>query len=68
MSSNGSHAIDIIRYMAGGDVEWVVGELASDEAAASGEDLMGNGYLGLITVFVGIFVARPVVPRHGRWM
>ena len=31
--------------MAGGDVEWVFGEMASDEAAASGEDLMGNGYL-----------------------
>jgi len=45
LSSNGSHAIDIMRYMAGGDVEWVFGEMASDEAAASEKDLMGNGYL-----------------------
>ena len=45
LSSKGSHAIDIMRYMAGGDVEWVFGEMASDEAAASEKDLMGNGYL-----------------------
>ena len=57
-----------MRYMAGGDVEWVFGEMASDEAAASGEDLWEMGIWRLITVFVGIFVARPVVPRHGRWM
>ena len=34
-----------MRYMAGGDVEWVFGEMASDEAAASEKNLMGNGYL-----------------------
>ncbi|MDP6999991.1 MAG: hypothetical protein QF569_28335 [Candidatus Poribacteria bacterium] len=32
-------------YMAGGDVEWVFGEMTSDEASASEKDLMGNGYL-----------------------
>jgi predicted dehydrogenase len=46
LSHNGSHAIDILRYMAGGNVEWVFGEMESDEAAAGEGDLMGNGYLG----------------------
>jgi len=45
LSHNGSHAIDIIRYLAGGDVCWVFGEMESDEAAAGDDDLMGNGYL-----------------------
>ena len=31
--------------MAGGNVEWVFGEMESDEAAAGENDLMGNGYL-----------------------
>ena len=45
LSHNGSHAIDAMRYLAGGDVEWVFGEMESDEKAAGEADLMGNGYL-----------------------
>ena len=45
LSHNGSHAIDILRYMAGGNVKWVFGEMESDAAAAGENDLMGNGYL-----------------------
>jgi predicted dehydrogenase len=45
LSHNGSHLIDIIRYLAGGEVTWVFGEMESDSAAAGNEDLMGNGYL-----------------------
>ena len=45
LSHNGSHAIDTLRYLAGGEVEWVFGEMESDEAAAAENDLMGNGYL-----------------------
>ncbi len=45
LSHNGSHLIDIIRYMAGGNVDWVYGEVESDEAAADEKDLRGNGYL-----------------------
>lgn len=45
LSHNGSHALDTMRYLAGGDVEWVFGEMESDEKAAADEDLMGNGYL-----------------------
>ena len=45
LSHNGSHLLDIIRFMAGGDVEWVFGEMESDEAARGDNDLMGNGYL-----------------------
>jgi predicted dehydrogenase len=45
LSHNGSHLIDIVRYMAGGKVSWVYGEMESDEAASGENDLMGNGYL-----------------------
>jgi len=45
LSHNGSHAIDTIRYLAGGDVSWVFGEMESDAAAAAETDLQGNGYL-----------------------
>lgn len=45
ISHNGSHAIDTMRYLVGGDVEWVFGEMESDEEAAGEEDLKGNGYL-----------------------
>ena len=45
LSHNGSHLLDIVRYMAGGDVEWVFGEMESDGAASGDNDLMGNGYL-----------------------
>lgn len=45
LSHNGSHLLDTICYLAGGQVHWVFGEMESDAAAASDEDLMGNGYL-----------------------
>lgn len=45
LSHNGSHLLDTICYLAGGQVRWVFGEMESDAAAASDEDLMGNGYL-----------------------
>jgi len=45
LSHNGSHLIDTVRYLAGGDVNWVFGEMESDAAAAGDHDLMGNGYL-----------------------
>ena len=45
LSHNGSHLLDAVRYMAGGDVQWVFGEMESDEAADGDVDLEGNGYL-----------------------
>ena len=45
LSHNGSHLIDTIRYLAGGEVEWVFGEIESDEAAEGEGDPQGNGYL-----------------------
>ena len=45
LSHNGSHMLDIIRFLAGGDVEWVFGEMESDEAAAADHDLSGHCYL-----------------------
>lgn len=45
LSHNGSHMIDSVRFLAGGNVNWVFGEMTSDEAAKKEEDLQGNGYL-----------------------
>ena len=45
ISHNGSHLLDAIRFLAGGDVEWVFGEMESDEAAEGDEDLPGICYL-----------------------
>ena len=45
LSSNGSHMLDAVRFLAGGDVQWVFGEMESDEVAAGDDDPMGNGYL-----------------------
>ncbi|MGH2458383.1 MAG: Gfo/Idh/MocA family protein [Chloroflexota bacterium] len=45
LSHNGSHLLTLVRYLAGGQVRWVFGEMESDEKAAGDEDLPGNGYL-----------------------
>lgn len=45
ISHNGSHLIDLVRFLAGGNVVWVAGESESDEAASGENDHMANGYL-----------------------
>lgn len=45
LSHSGSHAIDAMRFLVNGDVEWVFGEMESDAKAAGDADLMGSGYL-----------------------
>ncbi len=45
ISHNGSHLLDLVRYLAGGDALWAFGEMESDEKAATDDDLRGNGYL-----------------------
>lgn len=45
ISLNGSHLIDLIRYLANDEVEWVFGESESDEAANANDDHGVNGYL-----------------------
>jgi len=46
ISHNGSHMIDLIRFLAGDDeISWVFGEAESDEAAQTDNDLRMNGYL-----------------------
>jgi predicted dehydrogenase len=45
ISHNGSHLLDLVRFLAGGEARWVFGEMESDERAAEDDDLMGNGYL-----------------------
>ncbi len=43
LSANGSHLIDTVRYLAGGDVAWVFGEMV--DHGDTDEDPQGNGYL-----------------------
>jgi predicted dehydrogenase len=45
ISHNGSHLLDLVRYLAAGDVSWVVGEVEDDAHAESDADFMANGYL-----------------------
>lgn len=45
ISLNGSHLIDLIRYLANDNVEWVFGESESDSHASSEDDHRLNGYL-----------------------
>lgn len=45
LSHNGSHLLDLVRYLAAGDVNWVFGEMERDDRAAGDADLQGNGYL-----------------------
>ena len=45
LSSNGSHMLDTMNFLASSRVEWVFGEMESDEAAAKDDELQGNGYL-----------------------
>ena len=59
LSSNGSHAIDTMRYLVGADVEWVFGEMESDAKAAGEQDLMGNGYLAFDNGVRGFLRAMP---------
>jgi predicted dehydrogenase len=60
LSHNGSHAIDALRYLAkGGNVDWVFGEMESDEAATGENDLMGNGYLAFDNGIRGFLRGTP---------
>ena len=45
LSASGSHLLDTVHFMAGGKVEWVFGEIESDQVAAGDDDPKGNGYL-----------------------
>lgn len=45
ISHNGSHMIDLIRFLVGDEIAWVFGEAQSDEAAMADDDLRMNGYL-----------------------
>lgn len=45
LSHNGSHLLTLVNFLTGGKCEWVFGHMESDEAAASDDDLRGNGYL-----------------------
>jgi predicted dehydrogenase len=60
ISEPGVHIIDLVLYQAGGSVQWVFGEMANDERAATDDDLEGNGYLAFdngVRAFVRIWGA-----------
>jgi predicted dehydrogenase len=46
ISHNGSHLIDLVRFLTGNvPISWVFGEAESDELAATDDDLRVNGYI-----------------------
>ena len=59
LSSNGSHMIDTMNFLAGSRVEWVFGEMESDAAAAGDDDLQGNGYLAYANGVRGFVRSMP---------
>ena len=65
--SHNSHMINMVRYLAGGDgkVAWVFGEMESDEAARSDDDLGGNCYLAFENGVRGYAVSA--YERLDRW-
>jgi predicted dehydrogenase len=64
LSHNGSHMIDTMRFLAGSEVDWVFGEMESDEAAAGENDLMGNGYLAFANGARGFLRGMPTGPAY----
>ena len=44
LSTNGSHLLDLVRFLAGGEVKWVTGEIEADDEVGDSEG-RGNGYL-----------------------
>ena len=67
LSHNGSHGIDAMRYLVGGDIEWVFGEMESDEAAAREEDLSGNAYFAFDNGVRGYLRAMTVGPTGAEF-
>ena len=57
LSGGGCHAINVMRLLAGAEVEWVVGFMESNEQARSEHDLAGSGYLGFSNGIEG-FISR----------
>jgi predicted dehydrogenase len=45
ISHNGSHLLDLVRYLVGDEVSWVFGESESDDLAQTDDDHRINGYL-----------------------
>ena len=59
LSSNGSHMLDTMNFLAGSHVEWVFGEMESDAAAAGDDELQGNGYLAYANGVRGFIRSMP---------
>ena len=63
LSHNGSHCIDTMRFLAAdGNVDWVFGEMESDEAAFGEDDPQGNGYLVFDNGVRGFLRSTPCGP------
>ncbi len=59
LSSNGSHMLDTMNFLAGSHVQWVFGEMESDAAAAKDDELQGNGYLAYANGVRGFVRSMP---------
>ena len=67
LSHNGSHGIDAMRYLVGGDIECVLGEMEADEAAAGEEDLSGNAYFAFDNGVRGYMRSMTVGPTGSEF-
>lgn len=56
MSHSGSHAIDVMRMLAGSDVAWVMGDVPADRAHMD-DDAPGNGYIKFASGATGFYNA-----------
>ena len=64
LSGGGCHSFNVMRLLAGADVDWVIGVMASDQRARSDNDLAGGGYLHFANGVEG-FIQHRTGPRRG---
>ena len=63
ISSGGSHSLTTLTMFAGARAAWVVGEVESDEIAATDDDFQGAGYVGFPNGVRGYYRGLPNGPN-----
>ena len=56
-SGGGCHSLNVMRLLAGAEVDWVIGVMESNERARSDNDLGGGGLLALCQWRRGVYPA-----------
>ncbi len=66
-SHNGSHILTTLTMFAGARAEWVIGEVESDDAAASENDFQSAAYIAFTNGVRGYFRGMPNGPNDGAY-